>query len=47
MNSGSFAIRYFGDGMHRATATVGRDRDNLEDEIQLESLAHIKTEAVA
>jgi NADPH-dependent 2,4-dienoyl-CoA reductase/sulfur reductase-like enzyme/nitrite reductase/ring-hydroxylating ferredoxin subunit len=47
MDSGSFAIRYFGDGMHRATATVGRDRDNLEDEIQLESLGHIKTEAVA
>jgi NADPH-dependent 2,4-dienoyl-CoA reductase/sulfur reductase-like enzyme len=47
MDSGSFAIRYFGDGMHRATATIGRDRDNLEDEIQLESLGHIKTEAVA
>ena len=47
MDSGSFAIRYFGDGMHRATATVGRDRDTLEDEIQLESLGHIKTEAVA
>jgi len=47
MDSGSFAIRYFCDGVHRATASVGRDRDNLEDEIQLEGMAHIKTEAVA
>jgi len=47
MDSGSFAIRYFCEGVHRATASIGRDRDNLEDEIQLESLSHIKTEAVA
>ena len=47
MDSGSFAIRYFCEGMHRATASVGRDRDNLEDEIQLEGLAHMRTEAVA
>jgi NADPH-dependent 2,4-dienoyl-CoA reductase/sulfur reductase-like enzyme/nitrite reductase/ring-hydroxylating ferredoxin subunit len=47
LDSGSFAIRYFCDGMYHATASVGRDRDNLEDEIQLESLGHIKTEAVA
>jgi NADPH-dependent 2,4-dienoyl-CoA reductase/sulfur reductase-like enzyme/nitrite reductase/ring-hydroxylating ferredoxin subunit len=47
IDSGSFAIRYFCQGVHRATASVGRDRDNLEDELQLEGLIHIKTEAVA
>jgi NADPH-dependent 2,4-dienoyl-CoA reductase/sulfur reductase-like enzyme/nitrite reductase/ring-hydroxylating ferredoxin subunit len=47
MDSGSFAIRYFCEGVHRATASVGRDRDNLEDEIQLEGLVHMRTEAVA
>jgi len=36
MDSGSFAIRYFCDGVHRATASVGRDRDNLDDELELE-----------
>ena len=35
--SGSFAARYFVDGSHCATATVGRDRENLEDELRLEA----------
>jgi NADPH-dependent 2,4-dienoyl-CoA reductase/sulfur reductase-like enzyme/nitrite reductase/ring-hydroxylating ferredoxin subunit len=37
IDGGSFTIRYFGDGLHRASASVGRDRDNLEDELVLES----------
>lgn len=36
-DSGSFAARYFVDGAHCATATVGRDRENLEDELRLEA----------
>jgi NADPH-dependent 2,4-dienoyl-CoA reductase/sulfur reductase-like enzyme/nitrite reductase/ring-hydroxylating ferredoxin subunit len=36
--SGSFLARYFVDGTHCATATVGRDRDNLEDELRLEAV---------
>jgi NADPH-dependent 2,4-dienoyl-CoA reductase/sulfur reductase-like enzyme/nitrite reductase/ring-hydroxylating ferredoxin subunit len=35
--SGSFVGRYFADGAHCATATIGRDRENLEDELTLES----------
>jgi NADPH-dependent 2,4-dienoyl-CoA reductase/sulfur reductase-like enzyme/nitrite reductase/ring-hydroxylating ferredoxin subunit len=35
--SGSFAARYFVDGSHCATATVGRDRENLDDELRLEA----------
>ena len=35
--SSSFAARYFVDGTHCATATVGRDRENLEDELRLEA----------
>jgi NADPH-dependent 2,4-dienoyl-CoA reductase/sulfur reductase-like enzyme/nitrite reductase/ring-hydroxylating ferredoxin subunit len=35
--SGSFAARYFVGGMHCATATIGRDRENLEDELRLEA----------
>jgi NADPH-dependent 2,4-dienoyl-CoA reductase/sulfur reductase-like enzyme len=34
---GSFAARYFVDGIHCATATIGRDRENLEDELRLEA----------
>ncbi len=37
IESGSFTIRYFSEGIHCATASVGRDRDNLEDELNLES----------
>jgi apoptosis-inducing factor 3 len=35
--SGSFVARYFTDGTHCATATVGRDRENLQDELSLEA----------
>jgi len=35
--SGSFVARYFKDGEHCATATVGRDEENLEDELALEA----------
>jgi len=41
IDSGSFAIRYFNNGVHCATATIGRDVDNLEDELALESRAGI------
>lgn len=34
---GSFAARYFVNGSHCATATIGRDRENLEDELRLEA----------
>jgi NADPH-dependent 2,4-dienoyl-CoA reductase/sulfur reductase-like enzyme/nitrite reductase/ring-hydroxylating ferredoxin subunit len=37
--SDSFSVRYFADGKHRATATVGRDRENLQDELELEGYA--------
>lgn len=37
--SDSFSVRYFIDGAHRATATVGRDRENLQDELELEGSA--------
>jgi NADPH-dependent 2,4-dienoyl-CoA reductase/sulfur reductase-like enzyme/nitrite reductase/ring-hydroxylating ferredoxin subunit len=39
LESGSLAARYFESGAHRATATIGRDRENLEDELRLESAA--------
>jgi NADPH-dependent 2,4-dienoyl-CoA reductase/sulfur reductase-like enzyme/nitrite reductase/ring-hydroxylating ferredoxin subunit len=39
--SRSFAARYFLDGTHCATATVGRDRENLEDELRLEGRTEI------
>jgi len=42
--SGSLIARYFADGVHCATATVGRDRDNLEDELAFEARIH-STEA--
>ena len=38
-DSGSFVARYFIEGTHCATATIGRDRENLEDELRLESRA--------
>ena len=34
---GSFAARYFVNGSHCATATIGRDRENLQDELRLEA----------
>jgi NADPH-dependent 2,4-dienoyl-CoA reductase/sulfur reductase-like enzyme/nitrite reductase/ring-hydroxylating ferredoxin subunit len=37
--SGSFVARYFADGKHCATATVGRDTENLQDELMLEHRA--------
>jgi hypothetical protein len=36
VESGSLVARYFADGTHCATATIGRDRENLEDELKLE-----------
>ena len=36
-DAGSFAARYFVNGSHCATATIGRDRENLEDELRLEA----------
>jgi hypothetical protein len=38
-DSGSFVARYFRDGKHCATATIGRDRESLEDELSLEASA--------
>lgn len=42
IDSDSFVIRYFNEGVHCATATIGRDVDNLEDELALESKATIE-----
>jgi NADPH-dependent 2,4-dienoyl-CoA reductase/sulfur reductase-like enzyme/nitrite reductase/ring-hydroxylating ferredoxin subunit len=42
IDSDSFVIRYFNEGVHCATATIGRDVDNLEDELALESKAIIE-----
>jgi apoptosis-inducing factor 3 len=39
VESGSLVARYFIDGTHCATATIGRDRENLEDELMLEQCA--------
>ncbi|HEX5258254.1 MAG TPA: FAD-dependent oxidoreductase, partial [Sphingomicrobium sp.] len=39
VESGSLAARYFTQGGHCATATIGRDRENLEDELSLEARA--------
>ena len=41
VETGSLLARYFTDGTHCATATIGRDRDNLEDELELERRAVI------
>ena len=38
-DSKSFIARFFADGTHCATATIGRDRENLEDELTLEARA--------
>jgi NADPH-dependent 2,4-dienoyl-CoA reductase/sulfur reductase-like enzyme/nitrite reductase/ring-hydroxylating ferredoxin subunit len=38
--SQSLIARYFADGVHCATATVGRDSDNLEDELAFEARIH-------
>jgi NADPH-dependent 2,4-dienoyl-CoA reductase/sulfur reductase-like enzyme len=37
---GSLTARYFAEGAHCATATVGNDRQNLEDELMLERRVH-------
>jgi NADPH-dependent 2,4-dienoyl-CoA reductase/sulfur reductase-like enzyme/nitrite reductase/ring-hydroxylating ferredoxin subunit len=37
VESGSLVARYFASGRHCATATIGRDRENLEDELSLEA----------
>jgi apoptosis-inducing factor 3 len=37
--NGSLIARYFIEGTHCATATIGRDVENLEDELRLESRA--------
>jgi len=39
VESGSLVARYFVEGMHCATATIGHDRENLEDELSLEARA--------
>jgi NADPH-dependent 2,4-dienoyl-CoA reductase/sulfur reductase-like enzyme/nitrite reductase/ring-hydroxylating ferredoxin subunit len=38
---GSLAARFFVEGAHCATATIGRDHENLEDELRLE--AHVES----
>ncbi|HET8535132.1 MAG TPA: FAD-dependent oxidoreductase [Sphingomicrobium sp.] len=42
IESGDFIIRYFSKGQHRASASIGRDVDNLEDELALESKASVE-----
>jgi NADPH-dependent 2,4-dienoyl-CoA reductase/sulfur reductase-like enzyme/nitrite reductase/ring-hydroxylating ferredoxin subunit len=42
IDSGEFIIRYFNKGEHCASASVGRDVDNLEDELVLESKASVE-----
>ena len=39
-DEGSLVARYFAEGVHCATATVGNDRQNLEDERMLERRVH-------
>jgi NADPH-dependent 2,4-dienoyl-CoA reductase/sulfur reductase-like enzyme/nitrite reductase/ring-hydroxylating ferredoxin subunit len=39
VQSGSLVARYFIDGSHCATATLGRDRENLKDELTMEQRA--------
>lgn len=36
IGSGEFVVRYFDQGIHRATAAVGRDLDSLADELRFE-----------
>jgi NADPH-dependent 2,4-dienoyl-CoA reductase/sulfur reductase-like enzyme/nitrite reductase/ring-hydroxylating ferredoxin subunit len=38
IEAGAFTARYFEEGILRASASVGRDRDNLDDELRLERL---------
>jgi NADPH-dependent 2,4-dienoyl-CoA reductase/sulfur reductase-like enzyme/nitrite reductase/ring-hydroxylating ferredoxin subunit len=38
LDGGEFVVRYLVDGVHRATASVGRDRDNLADEQHFEAM---------
>ena len=40
--SGSLIARYFSDGTHCATATVGRNEANLEDELSLEGRTEVR-----
>jgi apoptosis-inducing factor 3 len=42
----SLIARYFADGVHCATATIGRDEENLEDEIGLELNAKVSNAAL-
>jgi NADPH-dependent 2,4-dienoyl-CoA reductase/sulfur reductase-like enzyme len=44
LDNGSLVARYFAEGRHCATATIGRDRENLEDERVLEELVHAREE---
>ncbi len=37
---GSLIARYFAEGRHCATASIGRDRQNLEDELAFEHRIH-------
>src|SRR3546814_7286779 len=39
VQSGAFTARYFEAGELRASASIGRDRENLEDELLLESVS--------
>ncbi|HLO21722.1 MAG TPA: FAD-dependent oxidoreductase [Sphingomicrobium sp.] len=41
----SLVARYFADGVHCATATVGRDHESLEDELGLEMRAEVRKSA--
>jgi len=43
-DDGSFIARYFAQGSHCATATIGRDKENLEDEQMLERRARAARE---
>ena len=45
VESGSLIARYFAEGMHCATASIGRDRQNLEDEQMLENRIKASLEA--
>jgi NADPH-dependent 2,4-dienoyl-CoA reductase/sulfur reductase-like enzyme/nitrite reductase/ring-hydroxylating ferredoxin subunit len=47
VDSDSFTIRYFSEGVHRASASVGRDRDNLEDELALENQISSSVETIS
>jgi hypothetical protein len=38
MDGGEFVVRYMVNGEHRATASVGRNRQNLADELHFEAM---------